>query len=346
MTRDARMDSTVPNAVSVVMPVRNEVPYLHASIESILAQSYRDFEFVILDDASDDGSWAELVNWRDKDDRIRLERSKEPLGLSRSSNEVVRASKGSLVARMDGDDVAHPDRLAAQVAAFDADPDLALVGSLADGIDSSGRRVRPIDASRALRTSSYPPFPHGSGMFRRKMFDAVGGYRAVCEGWEDVDLFLRLADAGKVVTIVQSLYSYRFHSSNSALTEEASGRLRRFELERRSLAAHSRKGSYEDVLAEADSMVVTAAGRLHAYNYRGAVSLWSGGRFSSLKDAGTRLTLEAGRAAAVRSLINSTWGRVAPSSLRAALRTCIRVKDRVARLRLGSRNEVEWVTGR
>ena len=339
-----KLPDPVAETVSVVMPVRNGLPYLHASIESILTQSFEDFELVILDDVSDDGSWTELLRWKDRDRRIRLIRSDVPLGPSGASNRVVRESNGSLVARMDADDVSHSGRLLSQVAAFEADREMVLAGSLASGIDASGRRVRPVDASRALRHSSYPPFPHGSAMFRRSAFDAVGGYRSVCDGWEDIDLFLRLAELGKAVTVIEPLYSYRFHPESWTLVADGDARLRAFELEQRSLAEHARSGSYEAILARADDVEITDAGRLHAYNYKGAVSVWSGVRLQSMRRAGARWTWGAGRASAARSLLNSTWGRVAPSSLRTALSTWIRLKDRAARHRLGPGNQVEWVS--
>src|SRR5687768_4469455 len=105
---------TLPNQtprVSVVMPVRNAGSFLRSSIESILDQTYADFEFEILDDASQDGSWDELLAWKERDDRIRLLHSDEHLGPALCSNRVVEASNGALVARMDADDIAQPDRL-------------------------------------------------------------------------------------------------------------------------------------------------------------------------------------------------------------------------------------------
>src|SRR5690242_17061177 len=109
--------------ISVVMPVYNALPFLDASINSILTQTFNDFEFVIFDDASTDGSSERLREWAARDGRIRLHESKQQLGLSGSSNAVVAQARASLIARMDADDIAHPDRLKRQLAIIESDSD-------------------------------------------------------------------------------------------------------------------------------------------------------------------------------------------------------------------------------
>src|SRR6185503_4659911 len=204
--------------ISVVMPVYNALPFLDDSINSILTQTFRDFEFVIFDDASTDGSVERLRQWAARDRRIRLYEGKTPLGLSGSSNAVVAQARASIVARMDADDIAHPDRLRHQWQVIESRPDVAVVGTLCIGIDADGREVRPRDRWRLLRRSGYIPFPHGSAMFRREVFDKVGGYGECAEGGEDQQLFSRMARHGRIVTLPDVLYSYRYHSNNATLT--------------------------------------------------------------------------------------------------------------------------------
>src|SRR5437868_4189969 len=91
--------------VSVVMPVHNALPYLDAAVQSILDQSFDDFEFVILDDASTDGSSERLRHWASTDKRIRLIEEKQNLGPAGSSERVARAASATIVARMDADDI-------------------------------------------------------------------------------------------------------------------------------------------------------------------------------------------------------------------------------------------------
>src|SRR5262249_41049087 len=160
------------------MPVYNALPFLDDSISSILGQTLSDFEFVILDDASTDNSIERLREWAVRDKRIRIHESKKQLGLSGSSNAVVAEARASFIARMDADDIAHPDRLRRQWEIIQNSPDIAVVGTLCNGIDATGHEVRPRDRWRLVRRSGYIPFPHGSAMFRREAFDKVGGYEA------------------------------------------------------------------------------------------------------------------------------------------------------------------------
>src|SRR4051794_20662021 len=99
-----------PPKVSVVMPVHNAMPFLDIAVASILGQSFEDFEFVILDDASTDGSTERLREWAARDPRIRLIEEKRNLGPALSSERVAVAARAALVARMDADDISHRDR--------------------------------------------------------------------------------------------------------------------------------------------------------------------------------------------------------------------------------------------
>src|SRR6266576_3990845 len=113
--------------LSVVMPVHNGLPFLHESIRSILKQTFSDFEFVILDDGSTDGSEHILRDWEKRDSRIRVLQSERKLGLSASSNLVVRNSNSAVVARMDADDTCSPDRLKRQLEILETHPDVIVL---------------------------------------------------------------------------------------------------------------------------------------------------------------------------------------------------------------------------
>ena len=160
--------------ISVVMPVRNGTPYLAESIRSILVQTLDDFEFIILDDASTDRTPEILRDWAQRDSRIRLFRSPEQLGTVRAGNYVVHQARALVCARMDADDISHPDRLRRQWEVLQAHPQVLLVGTLWEGIDGQGRCVRPRDRWTLGRRSPFAPFPHGSIMCRRDVFWEVG----------------------------------------------------------------------------------------------------------------------------------------------------------------------------
>jgi glycosyltransferase involved in cell wall biosynthesis len=328
--------------VSVVMPVRNGRPFLDESVASILAQTLSDFEFVILDDASDDGTTEDLRAWARRDARVRVIESPRPLGLSGSSNAVVRAARAPLVARMDADDVAHPERLARQLEVMRAHPEVVLVGSLSEGIDASGRRVRPRDRWRLVRASLYPPFPHGSVMFRRAAFEEVGGYREECAGWEDQDLFLRLTRRGRVVVLPETLLLYRYHVGNSTGSAPVEYRARLYGVRELCFEAFREGRDYAGLLAEAAARNGDAPRATAVTLYQtGAMRLWAGHPpdilGEALKPGALRLD-----ARSLLTLAIAAWGRLSPSTLRLSLRSFIRARDLIAGRRVKDGSPREW----
>ena len=195
--------------VSVVMPVHNALPHLDAAVRSILGQSHRAIELEIYDDGSTDGSAERLRHWANQDSRIRLHEGERNLGPAHSSNLVVAKASSKIVARMDADDVSHPDRIARQLELLNTSSEVGLVGTLCEIIDATGRKLRDPEPWRVVRTSCFAPFPHGSIMFRRELFDRIGGYRPQCGYWEDQDLVLRVAAQTGILVIPQSLYQHR-----------------------------------------------------------------------------------------------------------------------------------------
>lgn len=324
--------TTPPPLVSVVMPVHNAAPYLDKSIQSILGQTFKDFELVILDDASIDGSTEALHECAKKDARIRLYRSERNLGLSGSSNLVVSLARAPLIARMDADDISRPERLMRQREVLESLPDVALVGTLSDGIDAEGRRVRPRDRWRLVRRSAFPPFPHGSVMFRRAVFDEVGGYREELSGGEDQDLFLRIARRKRVVVLPDVLYHYRYHvrcSSLRFLTEWAEG----------SNGARPRAEKIAQ-LAKNNGSADAHVTELRALRSAGAMRLWAGQRPEAL-----RLPPMNGAKWSAETILTRTWigwGRISPASLKACMRFFIRTRDLLASSRLRDGRVCEW----
>lgn len=233
------------------MPVHNALPYLDEAVLSILEQSHRDFEFVIGDDASTDGSTEALRRWAAQDPRIRLLERRDNLGPAGSANWVAGEARGDLVARMDADDVSHPDRLRRQLAVLRQNADAALVGSPPIGIDAGGRTVRKQDRAPLPYGMFGPPIAHGSILYRRAAFEAAGGYREQCRHWEDVDLYLRIARTGRLLVLPDAVYYYRHTASSTRLNVHEEEVERAVDLMFRCRAAHQRGGDYEGVLARA-----------------------------------------------------------------------------------------------
>lgn len=311
--------------ISVVMPVHNAGPFLDESIRSILDQTLGDFEFTIVDDASSDESLARIRDWARRDSRIHVVHSPTRLGLCGSSNLAVAQARTEIVARMDADDMCHPDRLRRQWQVLSAAPDVVLVGTLADGINADGDRVRPRDRWRIVRRSPFVPFPHGSIMFRKSAFNAAGAYDETTSGLEDHHLFHRIAALGRLVTLPDLLYRYRYHSQNSTLSP-------------------SKPGLNSNGFGWA-----RATNRHYA---RGAMQLWAGMKPQVLNDVLQDLrngstNSGSGRGAALTArqvalLGWAAWAEISPATLRFALRTATAVRDRISSLVVKDGQPYEW----
>jgi len=206
-------------AVSVLMPVRNCAAYLPLALESLAAQSFEDFEIIVVDNGSSDATRAILRDWSRREPRLRAFRLRRP-GLARSLNFAAAKARAPLLARLDGDDVALPQRLAAQVEAMRARPSLGLLGSAAELIDSRGRRIGAIDrpvGDSELRDfqRSGCGFVHSSVIMRSEAFAAAGGYRKGLNVAEDYDLWLRMAERGEIANLPDRLVRYRIHTQSS-----------------------------------------------------------------------------------------------------------------------------------
>lgn len=303
--------------LSVVMPVRDLAPFVEDSIRSVLCQSFADFEFVILDDGSTDGTSDILRRWRARDSRIRLIRASKPLGPARSSNRVVAHARGDIIARMDGDDVAHPDRLRRQFEALEADPRACLVGTLWEGIDEQGRRVRPRDRSRLVHASPFAPFPHGSIMFRRAAFEQAGGYRAEADFWEDLDLYRRMAALGSLIVLPHVLYQHRASALSTRLTS----------------ARDAVECSVDRMYRDAHGLGAAAgSARLlpRVFVSLGSTRIWAGRRPEALSRLLRRGALRPDvETAAI--LAWAAWGALSPRSLRFCLAVAVALRDRSVR---------------
>ena len=186
--------------VSVLMSVYNNASCVDASIRSIVDQTYTDWEMILWNDASSDGSFHKLLKWQACDDRIQVYENGSNLGLAASLNKALEKSAGRYIARMDGDDVAVPDRLMKQVAFLDQNPQAAIVSAGCILFDETGEwgsrngKPRPL-ISDFLWGSQ---FLHPATVMRREALLAVGGYR-VCKDTlrtEDYDLFMRMYARG------------------------------------------------------------------------------------------------------------------------------------------------------
>lgn len=197
--------------VTVLMSVRNGERYLPATLDSILGQTYRDFELLVIDDGSTDRT-PELLRAR-TDPRMRVVRQ-EPRGLTASLQHGVELARGRYIARMDADDVADPERLAAQTDTLDADPGLVLVGSWAHIVDSRDRvleRARPPVDDAAIKAQLLwgNSFFHSTLMIRAAPLRAAGGYDTRIDRAQDYELAWRMGKVGRLANLPRALVRWR-----------------------------------------------------------------------------------------------------------------------------------------
>jgi GT2 family glycosyltransferase len=203
-------------AISVLMPVYNAEAFVEAAIRSILDQTFADFELIILNDGSRDGSGGIIARMARSETRI-VPLDQQNAGIVASLNRAAGMARGELLARMDADDLALPRRFELQHAAFLARPDLAALGGHAWVIDQAGRVVGasyvPVGRREILRDIEFSsPLIHPAAMIRKAAFEQLGGYRSRYETTEDYDLWLRMIDAGYVIdNLNQMVLHYRQH---------------------------------------------------------------------------------------------------------------------------------------
>lgn len=203
------------------MPVRDGAKYLRASIDSIIGQTWKDFEFIIVDDGSGDETPAILEDYAIRDPRVRILRQGRD-GLVAALNRGIAAARAPLIARHDADDIAMPQRLERQAEIMQATPALGLLGGHAEVIDefdrTTGRFQPHTDHDRlvaVMRRSN--PMIHSSTVFRTQLAQDVGGYRAPFEAAEDYDLWLRMTERAKVANLPEVLLRYRIHTMGASI---------------------------------------------------------------------------------------------------------------------------------
>lgn len=208
------------------MPVYNARRYLRLSVQSILAQTFGDFELIAVNDGSKDDSLQILQEFAAADKRVKIV-SRPNTGIVGALNDGLAAATGEFVARMDSDDLSTPDRFEKQVAFLREHLDRVLVGSQVMLIDPDGQALCPkkdteytherIDEAHLLGAW---PLVHPTIMVRREAMTKLGGYRAKYQYLEDLDLFLRLAEVGKLASLEDVLLHYRLHTGSICHTRE------------------------------------------------------------------------------------------------------------------------------
>ena len=203
--------------LSVVLPVRNGERYVASAIDSILAQTFKEFECIVVNDGSTDKTAAILDEYTHQDPRIRI-LNLNACGISDALNAGIAASRASFIARMDADDMAYPERFCKQLAYLDKHPDCIALGTWVRFIDEAGLPIytyKTTTDSKGIKAQVLEgnggALVHPSIIFRKEALLAVGAYRKEATYVEDLDLFLRLLNLGEFYNLPKVLLDYRQH---------------------------------------------------------------------------------------------------------------------------------------
>jgi glycosyltransferase involved in cell wall biosynthesis len=245
--------------------VHNGAKYVAKTVESVLSQSYDDYEFLILDDGSYDSTPRILEHYAQRDGRIRLLRH-DNRGVAYTLHRGLIESRGRLVAQIGADDLALPDRLKKQVRFFADNPDHVLVGGYLRIIDSHDRPIGvrkypTTDRQIRERMVLYNPFGAPSVMYRRDDALAAGGFTSRFWTCEDYDFVFRLAKRGKVANLPEPLTCYRFHPASIKSSDTVRQLRDTLDVKR---AAYVEYGYHEPINARAINLAQRAMTRLPA----------------------------------------------------------------------------------
>ena len=203
--------------VSVVLPVWNAERFLAQAIESVLRQTFRSFELIVIDDGSTDRS-GEIADGFARASPQVVTLHTEHRGIAHALNTGVAAAHSSYVARMDADDISDPSRLEKQIAFLEAHPECVAVGANVDVIDDDGEVIGAMrfpathaGIVQALISGASPAVAHPAMVMRKSAVLAAGGYREEHVPSEDLDLWLRLIEFGEMANLSEPLLQYRRH---------------------------------------------------------------------------------------------------------------------------------------
>jgi glycosyltransferase involved in cell wall biosynthesis len=207
--------------VSVIMPAYNAEKYIGEAIESILNQTFKDFEFIILDDCSTDKTWEIIQEYAVKDERIVAVKNEKNLKISATLNKGINLARGKYIARMDADDWSFPYRLEKQIDFMESNPEVVISGGSIDITNSKLEHINyrkyPLDDVGARKIIfRYSPFAHPVVMYRTEYVKIAGLYYQYFFLAQDYDLYFRIGMLGKFGNIPDLLLKLRTHKRSSS----------------------------------------------------------------------------------------------------------------------------------
>lgn len=212
--------------ISVIMPVYNGELFLREAVDSILNQTYRDFEFIIVDDGSTDSTPQILAEYAAKDDRVKIINGGH-VGISKAMNLGIEQATRPWIARMDADDVCLPERFEKQLAAAEKDPDVVVWGGYIHHINEKGKILSYSKVGPATREDFWYHRNNGlvvqvmnpTALMKTEIVRKVGGYKEAFVAAHDVEIFDEMAEYGPILAVPEPLVLYRIHGSSITMTK-------------------------------------------------------------------------------------------------------------------------------
>lgn len=203
--------------ITVIIPTYNGASYLHQTLESIIGQTFKDFEIIVIDDASSDGSFEICKKYAARDPRIRLFRNEKNLGFAANRNKAISLARGHYIAWQDQDDISLPDRLELQFKLLESDNNLAMIGGSMAVFDETGelgiRHYPQNDRDIRKMIFRFSPIALPACMMRKSALFEVGGYS---ERWSpacDLDMTFKIGLKHRLANIPQVAIRYRYHDN-------------------------------------------------------------------------------------------------------------------------------------
>ena len=212
-------------SISVIMSVFNGELYLEKSIESILSQSCKDFEFIIIDDSSND-STSQILEQYSHDNQVKIITNTNNIGLTKSLNIGLKTAKGKYIARQDADDISLENRLSIQKEFLDSNENIGGVGTSNHYINKKGDILSTVNRESSEITTRWRllfgnPIMHSSIMFRKNLVISIGGYKEIFNRSQDYDLWSQLITTSDIVQLPDVLIKYRKHQNSVSYTSDS-----------------------------------------------------------------------------------------------------------------------------
>ncbi len=232
--------------VSVVTPAYNAEKYIGAAIDSILAQTFSEFEFIVIDDCSTDNTWQIIQSYAAKDPRIIAIKNEMNLGIAGNRNKGVGLAQGKYIVWQDADDISVPTRIEKQYQFMEAHPEAGIIGGFLQFFDDEHectgfRKYKADDLSLRKRIFRYSPVAQPASMIRKKCLEEVGEYNLAYPPAEDIDMSFRIGEKYQFANLQDVMIRYREHPNSATFT-----RLKKIEFSTLKIRRkYNKKGTYK-----------------------------------------------------------------------------------------------------